>query len=48
MIYSVKKNSVWNSLILSKDIILKKGDSQPKIKEDSSKIIEVLTKEKYV
>jgi len=43
-----KNFSVWNSLILSKDIILKKGDSQPKIKEDSSEIIEVLTKEKYV
>ena len=29
-------------------MIFKKGDSQPKIKEDSSEIIEVLTKEKYV
>jgi len=41
--------SVWNSLISTKDIILKKGESQQyKIKEDSSEIIEVLTKDKYV
>ena len=36
-------------MISTKDIILKKGESQQyKIKEDSREIIEVLTKEKYV
>jgi len=43
-----KNFSVWNSLINTRDIILKKGESQPKIKEDSNEIIEILTKEKYV
>ena len=38
--------SVWNSLISSKNIVLKRGESQHKIKEDSNEIVEVLTKEK--
>jgi hypothetical protein len=38
---------VWNSLIKSNDIILKKGDAQFKIKEDSLEMLGNLTQEKY-